>query len=84
MPNTKYGLVAIGNALVDVLAHASDEFIKAQDKKHGMKKGTMTLINQNRAVQLYGEMGAGVEVSGGSAGNTIACYACGDRRSGGV
>lgn len=75
MSNTQYDLCAIGNALVDVLSHASEEFITAQDAMYGMKKGTMTLINQRRAVELYAAMGPAVESSGGSAGNTIAGFA---------
>ena len=39
MSEPKYDLCAIGNALVDVLTHATEEFIAEQDKKHGMKKG---------------------------------------------
>lgn len=75
MTEIKYGVTAIGNALVDVLAHAGDAFIEEQDRLHGMKRGAMTLVDEERAEQLYGDMGPGVEVSGGSAGNTMACYA---------
>lgn len=75
MSEPVYDLVAIGNALVDVLAHATEDFIAQQDKSHGMKKGSMSLIDENRAVTLYGEMNAGIEVSGGSAGNTMAGFA---------
>lgn len=75
MSEPKFDLVAIGNALVDVLAHASEDFIAAQAQKHGMKKGAMSLIDEPRAVALYGEMGPGVESSGGSAGNTMAGFA---------
>ena len=59
-------VVAIGNALVDVLTHESDEFIA----EHGLNRGTMTLIDMERAEALYAVMGAGLEMSGGSAGNT--------------
>lgn len=69
------GVVAIGNALVDVLAPASDEFIAEQAENHGMNKGAMTLIERLRAVELYAEMGQGTEVSGGSAANTMAGFA---------
>lgn len=75
MSEPKYDLIAIGNALVDVLAHASEEFIAEQDEKHGMKKGAMSLIDERRAVELYAAMDAGIEVSGGSAGNTMAGFA---------
>jgi sugar/nucleoside kinase (ribokinase family) len=61
-------VVGIGNAIVDVLAHAEEEFLV----RHGLNKGTMTLIDAERATSLYAAMGSGFEVSGGSAGNTIA------------
>ena len=61
-------VVGIGNAIVDILSHADDAFLAA----HGMAKGTMTLIDAERATALYRAMGPAVESSGGSAGNTIA------------
>ncbi len=61
-------VVAIGNALVDVLSHESDEFVTAQ----GMVKGTMALIDTERAESLYSAMNPAVEISGGSAANTVA------------
>lgn len=64
----KYDVVAIGNAIVDVLAFADDAFITKQE----MRKGTMQLINAERAEGLYGAMGQATEVSGGSAANTLA------------
>jgi len=70
-----YDLTAIGNALVDVLAQASESFIDEQHRRHGMVKGSMTLIGEERAVALYDEMGAALEMSGGSAGNTMAGFA---------
>ncbi len=60
-------VIGIGNALVDVLSHESDEFIR----QHGLTKGTMHLIDEARARQLYDAMGPGTEISGGSAANTI-------------
>ena len=75
MSEPVYDLVAIGNALVDVLAHASEDFVAQQDAAYGMKKGTMSLIDEKRAVALYADMDAGVESSGGSAGNTMAGFA---------
>lgn len=59
-------VVCIGNALVDVLAKADDAFLET----HDIPKGSMTLIDEPRAVEIYGAMGPAVEVSGGSAGNT--------------
>jgi len=61
-------ILAIGNALVDVLAPASDDFLAAE----GLSKGHMQLIDAARATELYGRMGPGREISGGSAGNTLA------------
>ncbi len=61
-------VVGIGNAIVDVLSQADDAFLEAQ----GLPKGAMTLIDAARAEELYSAMGAGVEMSGGSAANTMA------------
>ncbi|MBK1635516.1 adenosine kinase [Rhodovulum adriaticum] len=63
-----YHVVGIGNALVDVLAHAEESFLES----HGIGKGIMQLIDMERAVQLYGQIGPAQEISGGSAANTIA------------
>ena len=60
-------VVGIGNALVDVLSHADDDLIE----RLGVHKGGMTLVDEGRAAELYEVMGPGVEVSGGSAANTI-------------
>lgn len=60
-------VIGIGNALVDVISHETDEFIAAQ----GLAKGTMHLIDERRAGELYAAMGPGIEISGGSAANTI-------------
>jgi len=65
---TRYDVAAIGNAIVDVIAPASEAFVAAE----GLAKGAMTLIDEARARDLYGRMGPGIETSGGSAGNTIA------------
>lgn len=70
-----YGVVAVGNALVDVLAHTTDSFVEQQKNLAGMEKGAMTLIDEKRAVELYAMMGPGVESSGGSAANTMAGFA---------
>ena len=60
-------VIAIGNALVDVLCNESDAFLE----RHGLVKGTMHLVDEARASRLYEAMGSAVEVSGGSAANTI-------------
>ena len=61
-------LLGIGNAIVDVLAHADEAFLEA----HGLPKGAMTLVDADRADRLYDAMGPGVEISGGSCANTVA------------
>jgi sugar/nucleoside kinase (ribokinase family) len=61
-------VVGIGNAIVDVLAHVDDAFIAA----NGLDKGVMTLIDEAQAEAIYAKMGPAMEVSGGSAANTIA------------
>ncbi len=61
-------VVGIGNAIVDVLAQADDQLLI----KQGIAKGAMTLVDAKRAESLYAAMGPAVEVSGGSAANTIA------------
>ena len=71
-------VVGIGNAIVDVLANADDELLV----KQGMTKGAMTLIDADRAEALYSVMGAAIEVSGGSAANTIAGLASLGARAG--
>src|SRR6266540_7018420 len=60
-------VVGIGNALVDVLDHKPHEFIGL----HDLAKGTMSLIDEERAHQLYGAMAPALEMSGGSAANTM-------------
>jgi sugar/nucleoside kinase (ribokinase family) len=64
-----YDVVAIGNAIVDILAQADDAFIASE----GMTKGSMQLMfSPEDADALYAKMGPGREVSGGSAANTVA------------
>ena len=64
-----YDVAAIGNAIVDVIASSSEDFLKDQ----GLPKGGMTLIDGARATELYAAMGPGGESSGGSAANSVAC-----------
>jgi adenosine kinase len=63
----RYDVLGIGNAIVDVIARAEDDFLVAQ----GMNKGSMTLIDEARAQAIYAAMGPAMESSGGSAANTI-------------
>ncbi|HEY6023516.1 MAG TPA: adenosine kinase [Pseudolabrys sp.] len=67
MTAPRYDILGIGNAIVDVIARAEDDFLVAQ----GMHKGTMALIDEARAEAIYAAMGPAVESSGGSAANTI-------------
>jgi sugar/nucleoside kinase (ribokinase family) len=67
VPTPRYDVVGIGNALVDVIAHARDAFLD----EHGLVKGSMELIPTERAVELYRALGTAVEMSGGSAANTM-------------
>lgn len=66
--NGKIDVLGVGNAIVDVLAHATDAFLE----KQGITKGAMTLVDADHARNLYAAMGPGTEMSGGSAANTIA------------
>ena len=59
-------IVTIGNAIVDIISKADDQFIIDQ----GMEKSAMNLIDGDRASQLYDAIGPAMEVSGGSAANT--------------
>jgi len=64
----RYDVLAIGNAIVDVIARAEDELLEEEQ----LVKGSMTLIDAARADQLYDDMGPAREISGGSAANTLA------------
>jgi sugar/nucleoside kinase (ribokinase family) len=61
-------VLAIGNAIVDVITDADDDFLA----RHAMAKGSMRLIDADEADRLYADMGPGRELSGGSAANTVA------------
>jgi sugar/nucleoside kinase (ribokinase family) len=63
-----FDVLGIGNAIVDVISRADDAFLS----QHGLVKGSMMLIDEERAETLYAAMGPGIEVSGGSCGNTMA------------
>jgi sugar/nucleoside kinase (ribokinase family) len=62
-----YHVLGIGNALVDVIAHAEEDFLVT----HGMRKGGMALVDEARAEAIYATMGPATEISGGSAANTL-------------
>lgn len=68
MSSVPFDVVGIGNAIVDLLAHASDAFLVNE----GIHKGTMTLVDEARAGALLAKMNDPQRSSGGSAGNTVA------------
>lgn len=67
MSEARFDVLGLGNAIVDVIARAEDDFLL----REGLHKGGMTLIDEARADGLYGAMGPGTIISGGSAANTI-------------
>ena len=64
-------LLGISNAIVDVLSHVDDEFLA----RIGAPLGSMTLIDERRAHEIYELMGPSTEMSGGSVANTVAGFA---------
>ena len=68
MTEPRYDVIAIGNAIVDVMAPCEEELIAELD----LNKGGMTLVDTARAEELYAAMGPAKEISGGSAANTLA------------
>jgi sugar/nucleoside kinase (ribokinase family) len=68
MTETRYDVIGVGNAIVDVIASCDDAFLA----EHGIEKDAMTLIGEARASELYAAMGPGREISGGSGANTLA------------
>lgn len=64
-------LLGISNAIVDILAHVDEAFLD----KIGAPRGSMTLIDEERAHEIYGMMGPATEMSGGSVANTVAGFA---------
>ena len=67
MADARFDVLGIGNAIVDVIARTEDDFLIG----HNMRKGGMQLIDEAQAARIYDAMGPAVEVSGGSAANTI-------------
>ncbi|MDJ1158727.1 adenosine kinase [Chelatococcus sp. SYSU_G07232] len=68
MTTRRHDVLGIGNAIVDILARADDDFLVAQN----VHKGAMQLVDEARAEALYAAMGPAIVMSGGSAANTIA------------
>src|SRR5437588_1964007 len=67
MAAARFDVLGIGNAIVDVIARTEDDFLIG----HKLRKGSMQLIDEAQAARIYDAMGPAVEVSGGSAANTI-------------
>src|ERR1700693_2180447 len=67
MATTRFDVLGIGNAIVDIIGRAREDFLL----RHGMQKGAMVLIEEARAQSIYAAMGRAIEISGGSAANTI-------------
>jgi sugar/nucleoside kinase (ribokinase family) len=78
MTQTRLDVLAIGNAIVDIIADCDDAFLDAE----GLTKGSMRLIDAEEATRLYEHMGQAREISGGSAGNTAAGVAALGGRAG--
>ncbi len=68
MTSQTYDVLTVGNAIVDIISRAEDDFLV----KENIHKGAMNLIDAERAEHLYKVMGPAIEASGGSAGNTAA------------
>ncbi len=67
MSEPRHDVLGIGNAIVDVISRTTDEFLSS----HDIPKGGMNLIDEARAEELYADTGPSIEISGGSAANTI-------------
>ncbi len=67
MTDTKFDVLGIGNAIVDIIGRADDAFLEA----HGAPKGHMRLVDADEVARLYDAMGPATEISGGSAANTM-------------
>lgn len=67
MTNTKFDVVGIGNAIVDIIGRCDDDFLV----RHGAPKGHMQLVDAETITHLYAAMGPAVEISGGSVANTM-------------
>ncbi len=68
MTQAKFDVLGIGNAIVDIISRCDDAFLEA----HGAPKGHMRLVDADTVTMLYDAMGPAIEISGGSAANTIA------------
>lgn len=67
----KYDVLAVGNAIVDIIAHADETLLE----KYDMNKSSMSLIDQSTAQNIFNDLSDTTQTSGGSAANTVACLA---------
>jgi sugar/nucleoside kinase (ribokinase family) len=67
MTETRFDVLGIGNAIVDILSQTDDDF----PARHGFVKGTMALIDADKSKQVYADMGRTLNMSGGSAANSM-------------
>ena len=63
----EHDVVGIGNAIVDIIGRCDEAFLE----RHGCAKGSMQLVDAAAVSKLYADMGPAVEISGGSAANTM-------------
>ncbi|HYI63437.1 MAG TPA: adenosine kinase [Allosphingosinicella sp.] len=78
MTGTRLDVLAIGDAVVDVIATADDEFLE----RERLVKGSMQVLDADGATRLYAQMRQARETSGGSAANTMAGVAALGGRAG--
>lgn len=78
MTDTRYDITGIGNAIVDIIGRCDDAFLAGV----GAEKGSMRLVDADEIHRIYSNMGPAVEISGGSAANTIAGVASFGGRAG--
>ena len=67
----QFDLLGIGNSVVDVLYEVDEEFIT----NNKLKKGVMTIINEEKAEKFYSKLKQGIEVAGGSVANSTVGFA---------
>ena len=67
MAAARFDVIGIGNAIVDIIGRCDEAFLAGV----GAAKGSMRLVGADDIKQIYNKMGSTVEISGGSAANTI-------------
>ena len=67
MADIRFDVVGLGNAIVDIIGRCDDAFLS----RHDLPKGNMSLVDAEAIARLYDDMGPSIEISGGSAANTL-------------